>query len=47
MYNVVINWVKFDVDNCREFVRDLLLFVRFFLLIRECLMICVESEELI
>lgn len=47
VYNAVINWVKFDVDNRREFVRDLLPFVRLPLLTRECLMTRVESEELI
>lgn len=47
VYNAVINWVKFDVDNRREFVRDLLPFVRLPLLTRECLMSRVESEELI
>lgn len=47
VYNAVINWIKFDVENRKVFVRDLLPFVRLPLLSRECLMTRVETEILI
>lgn len=47
VYNAVINWIKFDVENRKVFVRDLLPFVRLPLLSRECLMTRVETENLI
>ena len=47
VYNAVINWIKFDCDNRRQFVKDLFPYIRLPLLSRECLMTRVETEDLV
>ena len=47
IYNSVMNWIKFDVENRKQHIEDLLPRVRLPLLSRDCLMNRVETEEIV
>ncbi|EDO42382.1 predicted protein [Nematostella vectensis] len=47
VFNGVISWVKHDADSRRKYIARLLHHVRLCLLSRECLMMRVETEEMI
>ena len=47
VYNALVNWVKHDQETRKEYIAQLLSYVRMPLLPREFLMLTVESEDLI
>ena len=47
IFNALINWVKFDIENRKQFTPQLLSLVRLPLLNRDFLMLTVEAEDLV
>lgn len=47
IFNALINWVKFDVENRKQYTPQLLSLVRLPLLSRHFLMLTVEAEDLV